>query len=47
MPDAGCQMPDAGCQMPDAGLADEHDLDIDEAVELELAEVVKTTHDRE
>ncbi len=32
---------------PDAGLVDIHDLDIDEAVELELAETVKATHDRE
>ncbi len=32
---------------PDAGSVDEHDLDIDEAVELEIAEAVKATHDRE
>ncbi len=32
---------------PDAGLVEEHDLDIDEAVELELAETVKATHDKE
>ena len=32
---------------PDAGVVDIHDLDIDEAVELELAEAVKATHDRE
>jgi Na+/H+-dicarboxylate symporter len=32
---------------PDAGLADAHDLAIDETVELEMAEAVKATHDRE
>ena len=32
---------------PEAGWADIHDLDIDEATELELAETVKVTHDRE
>jgi hypothetical protein len=30
----------------DAGMVYEHDLDIDEAVELELAETVRQTHDR-
>ena len=32
---------------PDAGLVDEQDLEIDEAVELEMAEAIKATHDRE
>ena len=32
---------------PEAGWADIHDLDIDEAVELEMAETVQATHDRE
>ena len=32
---------------PDAGLVDEQDLEIDEAAELDMAETIKQTHDRE
>jgi Na+/H+-dicarboxylate symporter len=32
---------------PDAGLVDDADLDIDEAMELEMAEVIHETHDRQ
>ena len=32
---------------PDAGLVDDADLDIDEAVELEMAEVIHETHDQQ
>jgi Na+/H+-dicarboxylate symporter len=32
---------------PDAGLVDEHDLEIDKTVELEMADVIHQTHDRQ